>query len=639
MKAWNRIRKFLGLEKYTDYVEKYLEKSNAKSCLYLSSMIIALEIWMIGSALHNHFTGYIVRSGKWLFSHLFCYILLLLSGIALFTYSVIFLKRNGLNKHIGKFIHIFFSLVCTSFGMYISYLDYIKGEQFITLITMVIFVFCFLVWRPAYSIGLLTVSFTVFYAFCDRASPATYATRVNLFIIWIAIIMASSNAFHQKLKEARNDEQLEHASNILVKLSITDEVTGIANMQYFRSQALALMRNKEVDVSKLVFLFLDIENFKNFNEKYGFMRGNEFLRNFAQAIEIEFAGSIVSHFSNDNFTVLTSDADFIKKLEKLGRIVSDKDSEIKMLLKTGYYRPTSRDCVPIVACDHARYACYSIKKHFNKSCCEYDESMSTEFYRKQYIINNFDAAIANGYIKCYYQPVIASNTGKLCGVEALARWDDPEYGFLSPADFIQTLEEYHLIHKLDMYIVEQVCRDIKKDIEQQNKIIPVSLNFSRLDFDLLDLSEEVENCLAKYGVDKSYVHVEITESALTQNDGRLQGAMKKFRSSGYALWLDDFGSGYSGLNVLKEYDFDMMKIDMKFLSNFSGNQKAKTVLKNVVLLANELGMETLSEGVETQEAFDFLRQIGCERLQGFLFGHPMSKSELTKKIQDGTYSV
>ena len=639
MKLGERIKKYLGLEKYNDYVEKYLERSNAKSSIYLCFVIIALELFMIINVSYNQIIGKSQRSTQWMLTHLGSYIILLLTGLVLLLYSVNFIKKKKANGFWGKVIHIFFSFVCIAFGIYISYLDYIKGEQFITLMTMVIFVFCFLIWRPIYSISFLTISFVIFYALCNHKIPATYATQINLFIIWIAILMASSNAFHQKLKEAKNDEQLEHKNGMLMKLSISDEVTGIANMQYFRSQALLLMQDKNTDISKLIFLFLDIEHFKNFNEKYGFMEGNEFLRSFGQAVEKEFSNSIVSHFSNDNFAILTSDADYMKKLEKLQSIIENKDSEIIMSLKTGAYRPEDRDCLPIVACDHARYACYSIKKHFNKSYCEYDACMSKDFYKKQYIINNIDNAIENGYIKCFYQPVIDTQSGKLCGVEALARWDDPELGFLSPADFIQTLEEYHQIHKLDMYIVEQVCKDIKTDTEQNIDVVPVSLNFSRLDFDLLDLSKEVESCLVKYGIDKKYVHVEITESALTENDGKLQEAMRNFRNAGYALWLDDFGSGYSGLNVLKEYDFDMMKIDMKFLSNFSGNEKAKAVLKSVVSLANNLGMQTLTEGVETDEAFMFLKQIGCERLQGYLFGKPMQKEELIKKIKNGTYSI
>ena len=198
--------------------------------------------------------------------------------------------------------------------------------------------------------------------------------------------------------------------------------------------------------------------------------------------------------------------------------------------------------------------------------------------------------IEKGYIEVYYQPVVWAENGKLCGAEALARWRDPVYGFLPPNVFIPILEDYHLIHKLDMYVVETVCKMLSKVPGTDFPLLPVSLNFSRLDFDSINLAEEVENCLQKYNIDKKSIHIEITESTLSQNDVSLKEAFSKFRNSGYALWLDDFGSGYSGLNVLKEYDFDVMKIDMKFLENFSENPKAHRILRNVIALAKELGI-------------------------------------------------
>ena len=190
-----------------------------------------------------------------------------------------------------------------------------------------------------------------------------------------------------------------------------------------------------------------------------------------------------------------------------------------------------------------------------------------------------------------------------------------------------------------MYVVEKVCQDINSALSKRRKIIPVSLNFSRLDFDTLNLAEEVENCLKKYNIDKSDIHIEVTESTLSEDDIKLKEELKSFRSHGYALWLDDFGSGYSGLNVLKEYEFDMLKIDMKFLSNFEGNEKARQILKNVINLAKDLGMQTLCEGVETQEACDFLRENGCEKLQGYLFSKPISRDELEAKMDDGTFVI
>ena len=256
-----------------------------------------------------------------------------------------------------------------------------------------------------------------------------------------------------------------------------------------------------------------------------------------------------------------------------------------------------------------------------------------------YIINNIDSAIKNEYIKVFYQPVVNASSRKICGLEALARWEDPQYGFLSPADFIQILEEYHQIYKLDMFVVEKVCQNFVYAKENGLTLIPVSLNFSRLDFDSINLAQDVEECLQKYNIDKKLIHIEVTESTLSEDDEKLKEILRQFRSNGYALWLDDFGAGYSGLNVLKEYDFDMMKIDMKFLTGFSGNKKARHILKNIITMAKELGMSTLTEGVETDEAYQFLKENGCEQIQGYLFGRPMPDHEFFEKLKVGMFQL
>ena len=163
-------------------------------------------------------------------------------------------------------------------------------------------------------------------------------------------------------------------------------------------------------------------------------------------------------------------------------------------------------------------------------------------------------------------------------------------------------------------------------------VLPTSLNFSRLDFELMDAVGEIEALVAKYDIPRDYLHVEITESALSKDVKGLQEAMASLHGKGYALWLDDFGSGYSSMNVLKDFRFDLVKIDMEFLKNFSGNEKAHEVIRGVIKLAEKLDMMTLTEGVETQEAVDFLRESGCGRLQGFLFGKPMPYEDILHSL-------
>lgn len=639
MGKFESIKKFLGIEHFTKYTNDYFDRSNIRSSLYVASVVVLLELWMIISTLFFQFFGNLNRSKAWLITHLASYTLLFLSALSLLIYSLLHVKKIIKRNKEWFAVRFVFSIISLGFGIYISYLDYLKGEQFITLMTMTIIVFCFTVWRPLYSILLLTGSYTLFFILCHNRLPATYATKVNLTIVMLIILLSAINAYRQKLSEAKKDERLEQAHNILLKLSISDEVTGVANMNYFRGQAFELMNKPGIVPTDYIYLYFDIENFKMINQKYGFWEGNSFLKDFAEFLDKTFGNSIIAHFSNDNFVVLTKDEKIKEKIVDICKKLTEYHYDIKLGLKVGAYKPENKEVLPLIACDHARYACNSIKKYYNLTYCLYDTNMSLRFQKKQHIINNFDEAIKNEYIKVFYQPVVNAATGNLCGLEALARWQDPQFGFLSPADFIETLEEYHLIHRLDMFVVERVCRDINDAKKKGRKIIPTSLNFSRLDFDSLNLAQEVADCLEKYNIDKTEIHIEVTESTLSENDVKLKEELKSFRSHGYALWLDDFGSGYSGLNVLKEYDFDLIKIDMKFLSNFDVNEKSRQILKNVINLAKDLGMQTLTEGVETKEQFDFLRENGCEKLQGYLFSKPVARNEFEAMLDNGTLVI
>jgi EAL domain-containing protein (putative c-di-GMP-specific phosphodiesterase class I) len=170
-------------------------------------------------------------------------------------------------------------------------------------------------------------------------------------------------------------------------------------------------------------------------------------------------------------------------------------------------------------------------------------------------------------------------------------------------------------------------------------VVPVSINFSRLDFMVMDVPEVIESIINEYNIPKDFIHVEVTESALLEEGSLLKDAMKRLKDKGFALWLDDFGSGYSSFNALKDYDFDVLKLDMQFLVGFGENQKSRALIQSVISMANKVGMKTLSEGVETKEQAEFLKSISCGRLQGYLFGKPYSYDELKERIKKGEFVI
>lgn len=250
----------------------------------------------------------------------------------------------------------------------------------------------------------------------------------------------------------------------------------------------------------------------------------------------------------------------------------------------------------------------------------------------EYVASKIDEAIRQEWIKVYYQPVVRSITHELCGAESLARWVDPEIGFLAPNKFISVLEENKLIHKLDCFMLEKVCMDIRDFMAQKRPVVPVSVNLSRLDFEMLDMVDVVEGLVKKYDIPRDMLHVEVTESMIVSDEELMTGVIQGFRNAGYEIWMDDFGSGYSSLTLLKDYDFDLLKMDMRFMTPF--NEKSKNILRSMVTMAKDLGIKTLAEGVETEEQLEFLKSIGCGKIQGYYYGKPEPLEYMTRHMEE-----
>ncbi len=255
----------------------------------------------------------------------------------------------------------------------------------------------------------------------------------------------------------------------------------------------------------------------------------------------------------------------------------------------------------------------------------------------EYVVANIEKALENGWVKVYYQPVVRALTGQLCGAESLARWIDPEMGFLSPDKFIGALEESRQIHKLDCWIVKKVCSDISERIHNGLDAVPVSINFSRLDLEATDMLKVLEDAVDEYDIPRDYIHVEITESMIVSDAELMSGMIERFRSTGYEVWMDDFGSGYSSLTVLKDYHFDTLKLDMSFLRSF--DDKSKAIITSTVIMAKEIDVMTLAEGVENIEQVEFLKNIGCGRLQGYYYGKPMPINDFFDHIKESKIEI
>ena len=408
-----------------------------------------------------------------------------------------------------------------------------------------------------------------------------------------------------------------------------DTLTGLPNMEYCRMRGESYVTDIRIAGGTPSVVFFDIVGMKLYNNANGYDKGNEFLLNFAAALKKLFPNNLICRQSNDHFTVVTDIRNIEERLSEVRKYVKSVVSKISMDVNIGLCKIGEQESM-LDACEKAKIACKVQKLSSDNFVRYYDEELRKTLVLRNYVVNHIDEAISNGYIKVFYQPVVRTITETFCGMEALARWVDPQYGFLNPAVFIGALEESRQIHKLDSHVINIVCKEMREEMDAGKPIVPVSFNLSRLDFIGCDIFDVVEKALKKYNIDREYIRVEITESIMA-SDSYVRSEIQRFRLVGYEVWMDDFGSGYSSLNTLKDYKFDELKIDMAFLSNF--NDASRTIISSTVRMAKNLGLKTLAEGVETKEQMDFLKGIGCEKVQGYYYGKPQPLKETMKHME------
>lgn len=244
--------------------------------------------------------------------------------------------------------------------------------------------------------------------------------------------------------------------------------------------------------------------------------------------------------------------------------------------------------------------------------------------RAAYVGSHFRDALAQGRVRVYLQPIVHALNQKICGFEALSRWQDDTYGLIAPLYFVPVLEKAGRIHELDLYVLEQVCRSIAELRDRGVADMPISFNISRSDLHECDIVSEIDRIVSAYGIPHKLLHVEITESIFATEES-MKSVIGGLRERGYTVWLDDFGSGYSSLNNLTKYDFDLLKLDMGFFGDSS--DRARSVIASVISMAKALSVRSLAEGVETREQFEFLRDAGVEKLQGYYFCRPQPCGE------------
>ena len=448
-------------------------------------------------------------------------------------------------------------------------------------------------------------------------------TFIISIIIIITIVIVSTYIIINNIKKQEN----------LYNLAYIDNVTKLGNYNYFIEKGNSYLNKKEKETYVLA---LDIDKFKSFNKKHGHEIGSKLLLNIGKILKEELnEESIVCRIANDIFgMVLITDEKIdikIKQICKKLKIIKIDEKEYLINISLGVYKIKNDESEIIQALDKALIAHNMVKGNYNVEYQIFNEQMEEEIIREHDIEVEMEKALENNEFKVYYQPKISTKDNKMIAAEALVRWIK-EDKIISPNEFIPIFEKNQFIVKLDKYIFEKVCQDIIKWKEKYSKIPIISVNVSKEQFIYKNFIKEYENILKKYDLKANEIEIEITESATINNNIDILKIMKDIKEIGFIISIDDFGTGYSSLNMLQTMPIDIIKIDKTFIDKIDIKNNKENLVDYIILIAKKLKLKTVAEGVETEEQVRYLKELGCDIIQGYFYSKPLRKEEFEKYI-------
>ncbi|MBE5924962.1 MAG: EAL domain-containing protein [Lachnospiraceae bacterium] len=432
----------------------------------------------------------------------------------------------------------------------------------------------------------------------------------------------------------------EHVEKMRMLLDY-DPLTGVLNVHGFRKKVEEILRDNP-DV-RYAISYNNIKNFKYINDSYGMDAGDELLCFWAESAGRNLTElDAIARIEADHFAILRHLDDNEKLANDVERVIDevsnyfdDRENKIRVQMSAGVYALTAADHQDINVdrmIDYARLAEKRLQENHKEGCEFYNPEQWKTGKLVADVAGYLSEALENGEIQVWYQPQIDYDNNKINGAEALCRWNHAKLGWISPGEFIPALEEAGLIYELDCFVWETVCKDLHR-WKEQGRHQSVSVNLSRADImhnsDIPDLFNEL---IKKYELSPSQLHVEITETAYVDNPNLLITMTQKFREYGFSVEMDDFGSGYSSLNMLKEVQVDRIKLDLHFLTETGDQDKGQIIIRYMIQMARDLGMSLIAEGVETKEQADFLQSCGCSEMQGYHFYKPMPVGDFENKI-------
>lgn len=421
-----------------------------------------------------------------------------------------------------------------------------------------------------------------------------------------------------------------------------DDLTGIYNNETFYKKARILITENNDTVFEI--MCVDVERFKIINEIFGKEAGNQLLRQIGRCLgDCLIKPLVYGRLYADKFALCypSSKENRQQVMASLNKVAAAFKHNYKVILSFGVYVVSDKNIHISAMCDKANLALKKVKGHYLVACGEYDESMHQRLLDEQSFINGMNEALKNREFLFYLQPKYELAGGKIIGAEALVRWLHPQKGFIGPNRFIPIFEQNGFILNLDKYIWEEVCKLLRSWMDEGRQIQPISVNISRVDLYDNDLVGFFARLVKKYDVPPRLLELELTESAYIDNPEKIVEITQRLQEMGFIILMDDFGSGYSSLNMLKDVNVNVLKVDLKFLQNTNHNNRSGQILNSVVHMAKCLELPIIVEGVETLQQSEFLRSIGCNWVQGYYYSKPVPIETYEKLIEqmDGAKEV
>lgn len=449
-------------------------------------------------------------------------------------------------------------------------------------------------------------------------------------------VVFSGNRFVGNLYEWNQDEWVS---------AKYDPLTGLLTMQKFKEYAGRIVN--EYPNRRFLILYFDIDNFKCINDLYGYHEGDIILREVAQYLsESNAKMQISARESADHFitmVLLQNGTNLKERVQEFALGFTEQQKRrnshcnIRLTIGACIIDESQRDIVSAI--DNANYARKQVKSNSIYRFEMFDDEMDQRVKNERLILSTKEQALREQEFLIYLQPKIELIPNKIVGAEALVRWRRPDGSMLQPGAFIPLFEENGFVLLLDFYVYQEVCKLIRGWLDEGRTVVPVSVNVSRLHLYQRNFVEEIRKLINEYQIAPKYIEFELTESILLDNTELAVSVMKELQSIGFHVSIDDFGAGYSSLNLLKDMKADVLKLDKGFFREGEMKRQEKIIVSNIINMAKQLDMRVLSEGVETKAQLEFLKEVYCDMAQGYFFAKPMPVQQFEEMIMGSKYET